>query len=66
MSDRPNPISDQTSAPASGSAPTTALSHGLAIEYQAFARSFAKGDSAAVLFLVASGAIAEMAIAGGW
>jgi hypothetical protein len=54
MSDQTNPISDQTPAPPSGSAPATALSHGIDIKYHAFARSFSKGDSAGVLFLLAS------------
>lgn len=43
------------SAALSGSVvPTTALSHGFAIKYRAFARSFSKGDNGAVLFLLAS------------
>ncbi len=44
----------QASAALSGSEPATALSHGLAIEYRAFARTFSKGDNGAVLFLLAS------------
>jgi hypothetical protein len=54
MSDQTNPVSNQESEPASGSAPTTGLSHGIALEYKAFARSFPKGDTAGVLFLLAS------------
>jgi hypothetical protein len=54
MRNQTNRASDPTSAPPSGPAPTAALSHGIAIEYQAFARSFSKGDSAGVLFLLAS------------
>jgi hypothetical protein len=54
MNDQTSLDSDQPSSAPSGSAPATSLSHGLAIEYKAFARSFSKGDSAAVLFLLAS------------
>jgi hypothetical protein len=47
----------RTSVPASAApsgAPAPALSHGFAIEYHAYARSFSKGDNGAVLFLLAS------------
>ncbi len=54
MSDQTNLHSDQASVPRSGPAATTELSHGLAIEYKAFARSFSKGDTDGVLFLLAS------------
>jgi hypothetical protein len=54
MRNQTNRASDPTSAPPPGPAPTATLSHGIAIEYQAFARSFSKGDSAGVLFLLAS------------
>lgn len=54
MSGQTNPGSDQTSGPAAGSAPITQPSRGIALEYKAFVRSFMKGDSAGVLFLLAS------------
>jgi hypothetical protein len=54
MDNYTNRASDPALVPLSGPAPTGALSHGIAIEYQAFARSFSKGDSAGVLFLLAS------------
>jgi hypothetical protein len=54
MSDQTNPVPNQASATPSGPASTTGLSHGLAIEYKAFARTFSKDDPAGVLFLLAS------------
>jgi hypothetical protein len=53
MGNHTNKTSDPTPAP-SGSAPTATLSHGADIKYKAFVRSFSKGDSAGVLFLLAS------------
>jgi hypothetical protein len=54
MGNHTNLSLEPTPAPASGAAPTTALSHGIDIKYHAFARSFSKGDRAGVLFLLAS------------
>ncbi len=42
------------SATSTGTPPGSGLSHGLAIEYKAFARSFAQDSAAAVLYLMAT------------
>jgi hypothetical protein len=45
---------DEMSATATGTTPQSGLSHGTAIEYKAFARSFTQDETVGVLYLIAT------------